>query len=396
MHQQKNSNINFIRELTQELTSPLFPSTLFSKSSENYVYDPLWRSKIRKPISQDIEEKGIINNISIVSGSSNKELSEEVANRLNLPLSNVVITKDDEKEIGISLRDNPEGKDLFIITSLSPPVNDNLAELLFLIAEAKRAGANTVHLIVPYLGYSIVAQSLRHTNPIYSADIARMLEIAGADSISTIELHHGQIEGFYNIPIDNMSSLVIFSEYLYNSNLVKSFDQTLVVSPDANGVKRAKDFCDILAKKVGIPVNMAFTATSFKLNEEKIMNEKKIKEHYVSQKDSKETVVVGNVEGLDCILIDDMVKSGTTLIESATALKKNGAKKVYAFVTHCLADEITSKDIDKSCIDKIIVTNSISFNQTSKKMSVLSVGPLVAEIIRRIYLKESLSEITYH
>lgn len=297
---------------------------------DSFIYDPLWRSKIRKPISEDISQNYPNKKLDIclIAGSGNHGLAEEVADRLSLPLSKANVTKNEDGELGVKLMINPEGKELFVIQAVCPPVNDKLAELLFLIAEAKRCGATKVNVIIPYLGYSKKNTSLDHKSPIQSADISKMLEIAGADYIATVELHSSQIEGFYNIPIDNIQSSVVLSEYLYNSNLFQNFNNLLVVSPDVNGVKRAKTLADSLAKKTGIPINMAFTSI-----EEP--DSKKISSSHDLNDCSKKNIVVGNVEGYDCLIVDDLVKSGRTIISCAEELKKKGAKKVVAFVTHC-------------------------------------------------------------
>jgi ribose-phosphate pyrophosphokinase len=372
---------------------------------DSFIYDPLWRSKIRKPISEDISQNYPHKKLDIclIAGSGNHGLAEEVADRLSLPLSKSSVTKNEDGELGIKLTINPEGKELFLIQAICPPVNDKLAELLFTIAEAKRLGATKVNVIIPYLGYSKKNTSLDHKSPIQSADISKMLEIAGADYIATVELHSSQIEGFYNIPIDNIPSSVVLSEYLYNSNLFQNFNNLLVVSPDVNGVKRAKTLADSLAKKTGIPINMAFS--SIEEPDSRLTN----KSGMDLNDCSKKNIVVGNVEGYDCLIVDDLVKSGRTIISCAEELKKKGAKKVIAFVTHCmlnlynsyfyfigLADDAVLAKIDKSVIERIIVTNTTNYINCSKKLNEISVGPLIAEIIRRQYLNESLSDISFH
>ena len=307
---------------------------LSCKSNESVIYDPLWRSKIRKPLAQDISEKNIKNEIVLLKGTNNSELANEVADRLALPLSNVVITKNQDREISIKINCNLEGKQVFIIHSVAPPVNESLIELLFLIAEAKRAGASNVKVVVPYLGYSTQTQSLDHRKPIFSADIATMFKVVGADDISTIELHSGQIEGFYNIHIDNISSLSILCEYLYNSNLIHSFKDLIIVSPDANGVRRAKDLSDIIGKTTGIPINMAFASNTYK----KLNHKKKSLVTYdnYSNEEETQTVIIGNINGNDCIIIDDLMKSGKTMIETSYELKKQGAKSIIAYTPHCI------------------------------------------------------------
>lgn len=301
-------------------------------NNESFIFDPLWRSKIRKPISNAIISNQ--NNILLIAGTGNKDLAIEISDRLNLQLSKIKIAKNEDDEIGICLDENPEGKELFIIQPISPPVNSNITELLFLISECKRAGAKKINIIIPYLGYSTVTSSLDHKMPIYSADISRMIEIAGADSVSSIELHAGQIEGFYKIPINNVSSNIILCEYLYNSNLIKNLNNLIIVSPDENGVKRAKNLADSLAKKTGIHINMAFTI-SHKEYERELANNYSNSNSIISNNDNKFIKVIGNVKNFDCIIIDDLIKSGNTIFDSAEELKRQGANKVIAFSTHC-------------------------------------------------------------
>ena len=341
------------------ITMFIFKCSFFNKkvlSSQNNVskfdnyYDSLWRSKIRKNLMDEMKKKGIQDDVVIIQGSANKNLSNEISNRLQIPIINTQVTLNKDEELLVSIKDNLEGKVVYIIQPMSPPINNNFLEVLFLVSEAKRKGAKKVCCVFPYIGYSTVTYSFKHNYPINSADIAKMLEVAGANSCVTIDLHEGQIEGFYNIPIDNIDSNIILTDYIYNSNIISDFENLIVISPDVNGVKRAKSIADLLANKMEKPINIAFLGTSFNENHEfaKLKEQKEIEiknnngnipmyEGFIEKinKGKKfDKQLIGNVEGMDCLIVDDIVKSGSTLINSAEELKKNGAKNIYVYVTH--------------------------------------------------------------
>lgn len=346
----------------------------YNNKNEKYN-DPLWRSKIRKSLENSKD-------VCIISGTANKELSIEVADRLNLELEHVKIDHILTGEININFENSLLGKSVFIIQPTSPSVNSNLAELLFLILQAKREGAKEIHAIIPYLGYSTYTTSLDHKNPICSADIAKMLKTAGANTITTLDVHTGQIEGFYDIPFDDIPSDIILTEYILNSNLITNFNKFVLVSPNANRIKRCVKQAESIAKRTGVPSSIAMTISknSFTNN--------------MKNKNSNNIYLIGDVKGKDCIIIDDIIKSGKSIFDSAKELKINGARKVYAFTSHYLYLNLNNDYLENSHIDKLITTNSTSSSIIdSKKLIVLSVGPLLAEIIRRIHNKESVSEL---
>lgn len=283
------------------------------KVKNSTIYDPLWRSKIRKPIKNK-------ESIFLISGTANRDLSIEVADRLNLKLEDVQINTTSDGECSVSMHNSPQGKIVFIIQPTSPSVNNNLVELLFLICEAKRGGAKQVNVILPYLGYSTFTKSLDHKIPICSADVATMLKVSGADSVITLDVHSGQIEGFYDIPFDDLSSNVVLTEYLLNSNLIPDFDKLMIIAPKADGVKRAKNHAESITKRTDIPINIAMTMETL---------------HLSGSHTTRASILVGQVENSDCIIVDDMIKTGYRVIESAEELKRKGARKVYVYVPHC-------------------------------------------------------------
>jgi ribose-phosphate pyrophosphokinase len=210
-----------------------------------------------------------------------------------------------------------------------------------------------------------------------------MIEAAGADCIFTLDIHSPQIEGFYNIPIDDIPTDIVLTEYLLNSNLVSNFNKLQFISPKPNRVKKSKEQAESIGYRTGIGVNIAMTV---QVNVSKGLDSD---DETVNEKVN----LIGDVKGNDCIIIDDMIITGETIIKSAKKLKENGANKVYAYITHYLMDENDLKTLENSEIDKVIITNSTGIIPKSNKIIMLSVGALLAEIIRRDYLCESMSEI---
>lgn len=216
--------------------------------------------------------------------------------------------------------------------------------------------------------------------PISAADVAKMLETMGVDRIIAVDLHSGQIQGFFGpaVPVDNLEAQIIMVEYLLNSALIEDFNNLVIVSPDAGGVYRAKSFAQMIINKTGANVGLT------------MIIKQRIKANEVDKME-----LVGQVKGYDCIIVDDMIDTAGTLCLAAEELKKNGAKKVYAFATHGLFSGKAIDNINNSCLERVIVTNTIPFKGSSKtdKVVVLSVAVLIAETIRRIHRNESLSEM---
>jgi ribose-phosphate pyrophosphokinase len=308
----------------------------------------------------------------------------EVAERLGMNLSKIEVQSLSDGEIDINIIDVIDGEDIYLIQPTSNPVNENLMELLLLISALKKASANSVTVIIPY--YSYARSVMRHADgvPIAAGDVAKMLEIAGVDRVLTVELHAPQIEGFFKVPVDSLESNIIMVDYLLNSNLILDYDKLVIVSPDANGVNRAKKFLEIVLSATGANIGL-----SMLVGEKNIHGQKELK-------------LVGDVKGCEVIIYDDLIDTGDTVITAAEELVKNGATKVYAFVTHgifTLIQGVLSHNaierIKNSKVDKVILTNTIAIEKLhlNDQFVILSTGTLIAEAIRRINLNESLSDI---
>jgi ribose-phosphate pyrophosphokinase len=235
---------------------------------------------------------------------------------LGLPLSNVDIIRLSEGEIRIKVLDERRGKDIFLIQSTSNPVNENLFELLLLVSALRKGSAKSITVIFPYYSYARSDQRMNSKEPIAAADVAKMLEIAGVDRTITVELHSQQTQGFFSIPTDNLETNIIMVDFILNSNLIHDYNKLVIVSPDANGVYRAKKFSEILIANTSANIGLSML----------------IRER---QAEGKPIVkLVGDVKDCECIILDDMIDSGDTVINAANELFNNGAKHVYAFSTH--------------------------------------------------------------
>jgi len=247
----------------------------------------------------------------------------------------------------------------------------------------KRTSARKITAIIPYYGYARADRKMSSRVPISAADVAKMLETMGVDRVMAIDLHSGQIQGFFgpSVPVDNLEAQVLMVEYILNSKMIEDFNNLVIVSPDAGGVYRAKSFAESLINKTNANIGLT------------MIIKQRVRANEVAKME-----LVGNVKDCDCIIIDDMIDTAGTLCLAAEELKKNGAKKVYAFATHGLFSGKAIRNIEQSSLEKVVVTNTIPFKdkENSSKIIHLSVGVLIAEAIRRIHHNESLSEIFLH
>lgn len=312
----------------------------------------------------------------IISGSSNPLLAQEIAQNLGVELAKVKIQKFVDGEIGIQILENVRGTDLYIIQSLSTPVNDNLMELFLLIDAARRASAKTINCVIPYYGYARQDRKTKPRVPISAALVAELLEAAGCNRVLACDLHCGQIQGFFRIPVDNLPGKVVLAEKVLRT--IKDLSSTTtIVSPDAGGVERALEFRKVL---LGID-------PSFKL-EVAMMNKHREEANKVASME-----LVGSVKDCDAILFDDMIDTAGTLCKAAQVLKDNGAKRVFACATHALLNDPATRNIMDSQIDLLFVTNTvvISESKRTKKIVVCSIGKTLSEAIRRVHHCESVS-----
>ena len=302
----------------------------------------------------------------IFSLSANLPLAQEIAESLGVPLSNCDIMHFADGEINVQINETVRGHHVFIIQPTSKPVNDHLMEVLIMCDALKRASAKTINLVIPYYGYSRQDRKTRSRQPITAKLVADLLQAAGANRVICMDIHAAQIQGFFNIPVDNFMGLPILANYLIDKNL----SDVVVVSPDHGGTTRARELAKVLDTTIAI-----IDKRRPEPNKAEIMN------------------IIGNVEGKNCILIDDMCDTAGTLTAGAEALQKAGAKSVYAVCTHGVLSGSAIERIQKSCLKEMIITNTIHLEESQRidKIKILSVGTLLGHGILRILSDEPLS-----
>jgi ribose-phosphate pyrophosphokinase len=301
----------------------------------------------------------------IFSGSSSREFAQEVCNNLDVPLSKAEVKRFSDGEISVKISESVRGRDVFIIQSTGAPSNDNLMELLIMTDALRRSSASSITAVVPYFGYARQDRKAAPRVPITARLVADLYERAGIDRVVTIDLHAGQIQGFFDIPVDNLYGAIIFQEYIKSKNL----PNPIIASPDIGGVARARYFAERLGMEMVI-----VDKRREKANESEVMN------------------IIGSVEGKDVIMIDDMVDTAGTMVKAAAALKAKGATSVMACATHAVLSGSAYENLDKGELDELIVSNSL-VSKPNKKIKVLTVAPLFSEVIRRVYHNESVNSL---
>lgn len=306
--------------------------------------------------------------LKIFTGNANPELAKEICDYLGLPLGEAFVGRFNNGEVQIMIDESVRGKDVFIVQPTSYPVNDNLIELLVMADALKRASARHITAVVPYYGYARQDRKTRGREPITAKLVADLMQTAGITRLVTIDLHAGQIQGFFNVPVDHLFGASILAKYINE----KKMEDLIVVSPDLGGVTRARD----LADRIGAPIAII---------------EKKRPQPGVA----KVMNLIGNVEGKNCIIIDDIVDTAGSLVEGAKALKEFGAKSVMACVTHAVLTDPACERIENSNIKELIVTNTIDLLEEHKLPNItsLSVAPLLGEAIMRIFHEVSVSNL---
>lgn len=302
----------------------------------------------------------------IFTGTAYPEFAEEVARFLDVPVANAIIGKFSDGEINVQISESVRGKDIFIIQPTCAPTNDNIMELLVMTDAFKRSSARTINAIIPYFGYARQDRKAAPRVPITAKLVANLMETAGIDRIVTMDLHAGQIQGFFDVPVDNLYGSIIFRDYIKQKNL----PNPIIASPDIGGVSRARYFADQLGFDLVI-----VDKKREKANVSEVMN------------------IIGDVEGKDVILVDDMIDTAGTMCKAAEVLKKHGAKSVMALGTHPVLSGPAIERIDNSVLDEIVMTNTIPLTQQCSKIKILSVAPLFAEVIRRINNDESVNSL---
>ncbi|MDP0487952.1 MAG: ribose-phosphate pyrophosphokinase [Fusobacterium sp. JB021] len=308
--------------------------------------------------------------VKIFSGTSNLELAGKIAKKLDLDLGKAEIVRFKDGEIYVRVDETVRGNDVFVIQPTSGPVNENLMELLIFIDALKRASAKTINILMPYYGYARQERKSSPREPITAKLVANLLTTAGADRVVTMDLHADQIQGFYDIPVDHLQALPLLAKYFIN----KGFrgDQTVVVSPDIGGVKRARKLAEWLDCKIAI-----IDKRRPKPNLSEVMN------------------LIGDVEGKRAIFIDDMIDTAGTITNGVEAIMKRGAKEAYICCSHAILSGPAVERLEKCPVDEVIVTDSIRLSEDKKidKIKVLSIDNLFAEAIRRIVTHQSVSEL---
>ncbi len=306
--------------------------------------------------------------VKIFAGNSNKGLAVEICEHLGLTLGKSEVKSFSDGEVYVDIQESVRGVEVYVIQSTCIPCNDNLMELLIMLDAFKRASAHSVTAVIPYYGYARQDRKVAPRTPISAKLVADLLTVAGATKVVSVDLHAGQIQGFFNIPVDHLYATPVLLAYIkekFNNDIV-------VVSPDAGGVERARAF----AKRLG--ANLAIIDKRRpRPNVSEVMN------------------IIGEVEGKTTILLDDMIDTAGTITQAAQALSDRGAKQVYACCTHAVLSGPAIERIEKSPIKELVVTNTIPERESARspKIKRLSVGPLLGEALKRIHFGESVSSL---
>jgi len=311
------------------------------------------------------------NSMLVFSGNANRQLAEDIVNYLNIPLGKAILGRFSDGEIMVEIMENVRGKDVFIVQPTCYPTNDNLMELMVMVDAMRRSSARRVTTVIPYFGYSRQDRRPRSARVAISAKVvANMISGVGADRLLTVDLHADQIQGFFDIPVDN----VYASPILLGDIWRQKYSKQIVVSPDVGGVVRAR----ALAKRLGDADLAIIDKRRPRPNEAKVMH------------------IIGEVQDRTCVLIDDLVDTAGTLCEAARALKAHGAAKVVAYCTHPVLSGAAIKNIEGSQLDELVVTDTIPLWPDAKACSrirQLSIAGMLAETLRRVSMEESVSTL---
>jgi ribose-phosphate pyrophosphokinase len=309
--------------------------------------------------------------LTLFSGNANPQLAKDIANYLKMPLGQAMVGRFSDGEVQVEILENVRGRDVFVIQSTCAPTNDNIIELLMMLDALKRASAGRICAVIPYFGYARQDRRPRSSRvPISAKVIADMLGECGADRVLTVDLHADQIQGFFDIPVDN----VYASPVLLGDIWRQKYDNLIVVSPDVGGVVRAR----AVAKRLDDAELAIIDKRRPRANESRVMN------------------IIGDVSGRTCVLVDDMADTAGTLCKAAAALKEAGAVRVVAYVTHPILSGPAVTNITHSELDELVVTDSIPLAPAAAacpKIRQLSIGSLLAETIRRVSAEESVSSL---
>ncbi len=305
----------------------------------------------------------------LFSGNANRPLAEDIATYMGLTLGNALVTKFSDGETWVELKDNVRGRDVFVIQPTSHPANEQLMELLIMIDALKRSSADRITAVLPYYGYARQDRKVSPRTPISSKLVADLITAAGAQRVLTIDLHAGQIQGFFNIPVDHLFAKPVLMDYLKN----ELHDNLVVISPDAGGAERARSY----AKLLGSPMALIDKRRA-RPNESEVMN------------------VIGDVSGRRAVIVDDIIDTAGTIVQAAQALVENGAKEVFACCTHAVLSGPAVQRLRESKLKELIVTNTILLADDAVKtgkIRTLSVAKLLGDAIQRIHAGDSVSSL---
>lgn len=306
--------------------------------------------------------------IVVFAGNSNKQIAEEICTHLGIQSGKINLKKFSDGEISVKIEDNVRGKEVFIVQSTSAPANDHLMELILIMDALRRASVSSISVVIPYYGYGRQDRKVEPRVPISARVVADLIEVVGLDRILTMDLHADQIQGFFRVPVDNLHFAPVLAEYVNT----KKIDDLVIVSPDSGGAERARAF----GKKVNGSLAIIDKRRP-KANVSEVMN------------------VIGEIEGKNCILLDDMIDTAGTICKAADVLLKHGAKSVYCAATHGVLSGEAVDRINSTQFSEVVLANTIAIPESKKinKLKSLSVAPLFANAIQRIHTNQSVSTL---
>ncbi|MCM8779579.1 MAG: ribose-phosphate pyrophosphokinase [Candidatus Omnitrophica bacterium] len=307
--------------------------------------------------------------LAIFSGNAHPELAKNICKYLRVKLGDALVARFSEGEIRVKINENIRGKDVFVIQPTSPPPNDNLMELLIIIDALRRASAKRITAVIPYFGYARQDRKDQPRVPITAKLVANLLTVAGSDRILTVDLHAGQIQGFFDIPLDHLFAVNVFIEHFNKLGL----KDLVVVSPDVGGIKMARAYAKRMSAGLAI-----------------------IDKRRVSPDETEAMHILGEVKGKNAIIVDDLVATGSSLIEAVEALKKEGAKGIWAAITHGVLSGPAVERVDKTTsLNELVITDTIPVEDHKRhpKIRILSIADLLGEAIKRIHHEESVSAL---
>jgi ribose-phosphate pyrophosphokinase len=316
-----------------------------------------------------VDERNVQDRLKIFSGNANRALAEKMCESLKIELGKATVSAFSDGEIMVRIDENVRGADVFVVQTLAHPVNHHLVEMLIMIDAFRRASAKRITAVIPYFGYARQDRKSSPRVPITAKLVADLITTAGTDRVLTLDLHAGQIQGFFNIPVDHLYAKPVLLDYLHG----KQFTNLVVVSPDAGGTERARAFAKKLDATLAI-IDKRRDAP----NSAELMN------------------IIGEVDGRDVLLLDDMIDTGGTITQAAHALKERGALKVYGACTHAVLSGPAIDRLKSSPFDEVIITDSIPLNGKDKlyeRFTVLSVAGLLGRAVEHVHLEESVSTL---